>query len=343
VKPGDQVEGGQSVVALMLPINPSALDIRSREQARTAVQAAEAAVQAARADLKKAIAERDFAESDLQRKRNLREKNVTSQAVLDEAERAFRAASATLDVAKANIAVKEADVANARAQLISFENPQPQTRFEAPSRFGGTDVANTIPITAPVSGRILRVIQESETTVSAGTAILEIGDISNDLEVIAELLSTDAVQVTPGNRVLIRKWGGTDILNGVVERVEPWGFTKTSALGVEEQRVKAIIKFTGLPARRRALGHGFRVEVQIVIWEAKDALTVPSSALFRQSGDWAVFKVEGDRATLTKLVIGRNNGTLAEVRSGIEAGATAILYPGPSLTEGTKVIRRQIQ
>lgn len=343
VKPGDQVEGGQSVVARMLPINPPALDVRSREQARTAVQAAEAAVQAARADLKKAIAEREFAESDVGRKRSLKEKNVISQAALDDAERAFRAASASLDVAKANIAVKEADVANARARLISFDNPNPQMRFDAPSRFGGTDVANTIPITAPVSGRILRVIQESETTVAAGTAILEIGDISNDLEVIAELLSTDAVQVAPGDRVLIRKWGGSDTLNGVVERVEPWGFTKTSALGVEEQRVKAIIEFTDPPARRRALGHGFRVEVQIVIWEAKDALTVPSSALFRQGSDWAVFRVEGGRAKLTKLDVGRNNGTLAEVKSVIEAGAVVILYPGPSLTDGIKVTPRRVQ
>ena len=205
------------------------------------------------------------------------------------------------------------------------------------------DLAKSIPITAPISGRVLRVIQESETTVTAGTPVLEIGDISNDLEVVAELLSTDAVQVSADDRVIIRKWGGAARLNGTVERVEPWGFTKTSALGVEEQRVKTIIKFTDPPAERRSLGHGFRVETQIVIWEAKDVLTVPSSALFRHDGGWAVFAVPAGNAELRKVVIGRNNGLLAEVKDGLEADTTVILYPGPSIVDGIKVARREIE
>lgn len=342
VKSGDAVKGGQTVIARMLPINPPALDVRTREQARAAVQASEATLQAARADLQKAISEKYYADADLQRKRKLKGRGITSQAVVEEAERAFRAASANFDVAKANIAVREAELAKARAQLISFENPNPHSQFVRPSQLGAADLASSIPLTAPISGRILRVIQESETIVSAGTPILEIGDISNDLEVVAELLSTDAVQVSEGDRVLIRKWGGAEILNGVVERVEPWGFTKTSALGVEEQRVKSIIRFTDAAAKRRNLGHGFRVETRIVIWEAEDALVVPSSALFRQGGAWAVFTVHDGRAKLTKLEIGRNNGTLAEVKGGIEAGATVILYPGPNLTEGQKVERRKV-
>lgn len=340
VKPGDRVVGGETVIARMLPANPPVLDVRSRAQAQSAVNAAEAALQAARADLTKAIADKEYAEADLARKRSLKGRGVTSQATFDEAERAFRAAAANLDVAKANIAVREAGVANARAQLITFQNPGIQPKFGAPSQLGGSDIANSIPLSAPISGRVLRVIQESETTVSAGAAILEIGDISNDLEVEAELLSTDAVQVSPGDRVLIRKWGGSETLHGVVERVEPWGFTKVSALGVEEQRVKAIVSFTDPPERRRNLGHGFRVEVQIVIWEDKDALIVPSSALFRDGRDWAVFVAKNGIAKLTRLEIGHNNGTLAEVRSGLDAGTPVILYPAPSLTDGQKIEQR---
>jgi HlyD family secretion protein len=342
VKSGDVVKGGQTVIARMLPSNPPALDVRSREQARAAVQATEAALQAARADLQKAIAEKDFADADLQRKRKLKGRGITTAAAFEEAERAFRTANANLDVAKANIAIREAELAKARAQFISFENSNVTSPFARPSQLGAGQLAQSIPLTAPISGRILRVIQESETIVSAGTPIVEIGDISSDLEVVAELLSTDAVQVSEGDKVLIRKWGGADILNGVVERVEPWGFTKTSALGVEEQRVKSIIRFTDAAAKRRNLGHGFRVETRIVIWESKDALVVPSSALFRQGSDWAVFTVENGRAKLLKLEVGRNNGTLAEIKSGIGAGATVILYPGPSLTEGQKVERRKV-
>ena len=342
VKSGDVVKGGQTVIARMLPTNPPALDVRSREQARAAVQAAEAALQASRADLQKAIAERDFADADLQRKRKLKGRGVATETSFEEAERAYRAASANLDVAKANVAVREAELAKARAQLISFEQPGTSPPFARPSQLGAGELAHSIPLTAPISGRILRVIQESETIVSAGAPILEIGDISSDLEVVAELLSTDAVQVSEGDKVLIRKWGGTVVLNGVVERVEPWGFTKTSALGVEEQRVKSIIRFTDSAAKRRNLGHGFRVETRIIIWEAKDALVVPSSALFRQRSNWAVFTVDNGRAKLTKLEIGRNNGTLAEIKGGLKAGATVVLYPGPSLTDGQKVTRRKV-
>jgi HlyD family secretion protein len=342
VLPGDAVEGGQSVIARMLPIHPPALDIRTLEQARTAVNSAQAAVQVARADLKKSIAEKDYAEQDLERKRKLSSKGFTSKAALDESERAWRAASAGLDVAKATISMREADLANARAQLISFAVPGETSALGSNADPDALEIAGTIPITAPVTGRILRVIQESETTVSAGAPILEIGDTSNDLEVMAELLSTDAVQVSPGDRVIIRKWGGAKLLNGIVERVEPWGFTKISALGVEEQRVKTIIRFTDPPATRRSLGHGFRVETRIVIWETKDALTVPSSALFRQGGKWAVFTVDGGQAHLTPVDVGRNNGTQAEILGGIDDGAAVILYPGPSLIDGAKVARRRI-
>ncbi len=335
VEPGDAVEGGQSTIARMLPTNPSALDIRTREQARAAVSAAEAALRVAHADFNKTMADKDLADLDMERARSLREGGHVSQAALDRAERAQRAANASLDTAKAAISMREADLANARARLISFtERPLP-----------GADVTageDAIPLTAPVSGRILRVMQESETTLAAGTPILEIGDISNDLEIVAELLSTDAVQVAAGDRVIIENWGGPYPLNGVVERVEPWGFTKFSALGVEEQRVNAIINFTDPLEQRQSLGHGFRVEAQIVVWEAEDTLVVPSSALFREGGAWAVFAVQNGRVRSTEVDVGRSNGVHAEILGGLDVGQNVVLFPGAGLTDGSRVKRRQI-
>lgn len=340
VEPGDAVEGGETAIARMLPLNPSALDIRTREQAKASVQVAEAAVRVARADLNKAMADQELADQDLERSRTLRKSGTVSQAALEQAQRETRATGASLDMAKAAISMREADLANARARLISFGEG-------ASGVVGASAGAEAIPLTAPVSGRILQVMQKSETTLAAGTPILEIGDIANDLEIVAELLSTDAVRVTPGNRVFVENWGGRAPLSGVVERVEPWGFTKYSALGVEEQRVKAIIRFTDPLEQRDSLGHGFRVETRIVIWEAEDALTLPSSALFRQgagaAGGWAVFTVEDGRARLTPVEVGRNNGVQAQILSGTEAGAEIVLYPGPGLTDGASVERRELE
>ena len=333
---GDQVVGGETVIARMVAAPPSAIDVRTREQARAGVSAAEAALRVARADLNSALADQDLAGSTLSRNRILLSSGAVAQAAVDQAERQKRAADASVDTAKAAISMREAELANARARLIEFN----ETPGGVETANGQPVNANAIPLEAPISGRILRVIQESETTVSPGQAILEIGDVSNDLEVLAELLSTDAVQVSAGDRVIIDNWGGPDPLNGVVERVEPWGFTKFSALGVEEQRVNTIIRFTDPLEERASLGHGYRVEVRIVTWEDAEALTVPSSALFRSGGGWAVFAVDGKRARLTPVEVARNNGELAAITGGLEAGATVILYPGPGISDGTRITRR---
>ena len=233
-------------------------------------------------------------------------------------------------MAKSTISVREADLANARAQLISYGGTQG----------AGAHGGDSIPLTAPVSGRILRVLQKSEAILAVSTPILEIGNTANDLEIVAELLSEDAVQVKPGNRVIVDNWGGPKTLNATVDRIEPLGFTKVSALGVEEQRVNTIIRFDDDQASRRRLGHGYRVKVRIVTWADDNALSVLSSALFRSEGAWAVFVAEGGRARLRKLEIGHNNGTIAEVLGGVEAGAQIILYPAPGLQEGDLVARR---
>ena len=335
VEPGDHVVSDQTIIARMLPTNPEALDIRSREQALADVNSAKAALRVSQAEFNKAMADHELANSDLERTQTLFKSGTVSKAALDRAEQAARSAQAAMDTARAAISMRIANLDSANARLISFNDPGQIIDAE-------TALNQTTIIKAPVTGSILRLMQVSETTVSAGTPILEIGDISNDLEVIVELLSTDAVKVDVGDRVIIDDWGGASVLSGVVHRIDPWGFTKFSALGVEEQRVNAVIKFTDPQENREGLGHGFRVEVRIVIWEDPTALTVPSSALFRENNDWTVFVVSGGRAVLTPVEIGHNNGIQAEIVSGLEAGESIILYPGARIEDGARVEQRKV-
>jgi len=333
-KPGDAVVRNETIVAQMRPLNPAALDIRTREQAHAGVTAAEAALRVARADLNKAISDLEIAESEWQRAKQLAARGSESQASLDRKQSAVRSASAIRDTAEAAIAMREAELANARARLISFDDPQPTTARADD---------HAIPLKAPTTGHILRVIQQSETTLTAGTPIMEIGNIENDLEVVVELLSTDAVQVSPGDRVIIDDWGGEATLSGVVERVDPWGFKKFSSLGVEEQRVNAVIQFTGPRDSRLRLGHGYRVEVRIVIWESNDALIIPSNALFRDGEDWAVFKVVDGKAQQSRVTIGHDNGIKAQIIEGLSEGDRIILYPSAGITNGAKVAQRTME
>lgn len=332
VEPGDRVIQDETVVARMLPSNPVALDSRSREQARAAVSSAEAAVRLAQAQLNKALADADLTRTELERVSVLHQRGAISDSALDTAKQAWRVASAQLDMANASISMRQADLASARAQLITFVPGQ------ADNRAADSGVIN---IVAPHSGSILRVLQESETTLPAGQAILEIGDINEELEVVVELLSTDAVKVKAGNRVIIENWGGPQVLEGVIEKIEPWGFTKYSALGVEEQRVKTTIRFDSDKARRAALGHGFRVETRIVVWEASDALIVPSSALIRNGSNWAVYRVESGKAALKTVEVGHNNGISAELLGGLEEGQQVVLYPPAELSDGSRVKPRR--
>jgi HlyD family secretion protein len=336
VDPGDEVVRGQTVVAQMLPANPAALDVRTREQARASVAAAEAALRLAHAEFSKAVADKDFADEELARNNRLAEQGIASQASLDLARSGARKAAAAMDTAEAAIAMREAELANARAHLIGFDDRRLAAALD-------DSVSAEIPLTAPATGRILRIMQQSETTLAAGTQIMEIGNVEDDLEILVELLSTDAVQVRPGDRVIIANWGGDGDLEGKVERVDPFGFTKFSALGVEEQRVNTVIRFESGREKYRGLGHGFRVEVSIVIWENEDAVIVPSSSLFRIGGDWAVFVVADGYARQRKVEIGRNNGIDAQVLGGIEPEETVIVYPSSSIADGAKVARRRVE
>ena len=334
VQPGDPVVRGKTIVAHMRPTNPAALDLRTREQALAAVAAAQAALRVARANQNAALANHDLAQTELGRTEQLVERGISSNAALDRARLSARVTQANVDTAEAAISMREAEIANAQAQLIGFDDQGLAAAI-------GTD-SDDIPLYAPADGRILRVIQQSETSLPAGAPIMEIGNIASDLEVEVKLLSTDAVKVAIGDPVIIADWGGATELAGEVIRVDPFGITQFSALGVEEQRVNAVIAFASPPEDYSGLGHGFRVETRIIVWEARDTLILPASALFRSRDAWAVFVVTDRTAQLRTIEIGPNNGIQAQVTTGLSEGDHVILYPSSGLTGGMGVAERVI-
>lgn len=328
LKAGDQVEAGQTVVARIAPSDPAFLDRRSETEARAAVRAAEAALALARATLQRAQAERDFAAAELNRFRGLAATNTISANDLDAAERRDRTAAAATDEARAALRVREFELEQARARLMA------PTMARSPQ-----DDCDCVDVTSPVSGSVLRVLQESESVVTSGTPLIEIGN-PGELEIVVDLLSSDAVRVEPGQRVLIEAWGGGPPLNGVVRRIEPFGFTKVSALGIEEQRVNVIVDLTDPPERWQRLGHGYRVEPRIVLAAADDVLIVPRAALFREGGRWAVFVDVRGRAVLREVSLGLENSLEAEVTAGLEPGERVVLQPGQRVSPGVRLRAR---
>jgi HlyD family secretion protein len=326
---GDSVIANDTVVARIREADPAPLDARTRSRLEAAVKAAEAALTLAHAERDKAKAELDFARTQLQRSRELASRGTISQAALDRAEMEVRALEAAHQTAIANVAVRVAELEQARAALI-----EPDDLLAI--RASGCCVE----VRSPVSGQVLRVLQESEMVVQAGAPLLEIG-ATDDLEVVVDLLSTDAVKVAPGARALIENWGRPGQLDGRVTRIEPYAFTKVSALGVEEQRVNVRIGIDPEKARAQGLGHGFRVETRIVIADLEDVVRVPISALFRDAGRWMVFVVEDGRALRRGIEIGEMNDEYAEVRSDLATGETVIVYPSDRVGEGTRVTARE--
>jgi HlyD family secretion protein len=298
LKAGDEVVAQRTVVARIAPNDPSFLDARSEQEARAALRRAEA--------------ERDFAAAELERYRRLSTQGVLSANDLDAAQRRAQTTKAAVE--------------EARARLTA---PARTKRRQGPD-------CDCVDVYSPVSGRVLRVLQESEAVVAPGTPLVEIGDPEN-LEVFVDLLSTDAVRVEVGQRVLIEAWGGGEPLAGVVRRIEPFGFTKVSALGIEEQRVKVLIDFSDGRERWRRLGHGFRVEPRIILAQAEDVLKVPQAALFREGGTWSVFVEAGGRAELRTVELGLENGLEAQVLKGLAAGEKVVLQPGGRVSEGASI------
>jgi len=327
---GDTVVANKTEVAHIEPVDPTILDVRSRAQAEAAVRAAEAARALAEAGLKSAEAELAFARTELTRARLLYQTRTGSKRALDEAERAFKTREAAVETAKANLRVREFELERAKLELLP---PSEQSR-----RHLGP--CGCVIVRSPVSGTILRIFHKSAGVVRAGEQLAEVGD-PRKIEIVVDLLSSNAVQVRAGQRVIIENWGGEKPLAGKVVRVEPLGKTKVSALGIEEQRVDVVIDFTDAPARWEKLGHGFRVETRIVLWEAGDVLKVPLSALFRVGERWAVFLVAGNRASRRLVRVGRRTSLEAEVTEGLKAGDRVVVHPSDRIADGVRVVQRQ--
>jgi HlyD family secretion protein len=326
-KPGAVVEAGETV-ARVLPSAPAFLDARAQGEAQAAVRAAEAALAAAGAERERAIEQLAFARTEAERVESLRARELVSAEAYDRAQLELRAAHSLEAAAAEAVRIREAELQAATIRLT-----QPGTLAD-----GGA----TIEIPAPISGRVLRVTQESESVIGPGAEIMTLGN-PEQLEVVVEMLSTDAVQVRQGAEVVIENWDGSGTaLGGRVRLVEPYGFLKISALGVEEQRVNVVVDFTGPPSEWSMLGHGYRVEAAVVTWGEDNVLKVPVAALFRHAGRWAVMRVDAGRARLAQLDVGRNNGEVAQVLSGIDANDTVILYPGDRLGDGVAVKLRNV-
>jgi HlyD family secretion protein len=331
LEPGDFVVAGETVVAELRPADPAFLTSRTTAELQAAVTAAQAAVDVAEADLSRAAAERELSQSDLERARDLRANDTISERALQLAEIDLRASEAAFAGAAAALDMRRAELARAQAALI-----------EPGSDTGATAHGCCISVTAPSSGRVLRVLRKSGGPVAAGEPLVELGDPA-DLEVVADLLSTDAVQVSAGDRVVIAEWGGDEELQGRVRLVEPYGFTKISALGIEEQRVNVVIDFDSPAEAWRRLGHGFRVEARVVTWSADDVVTAPLAALFREGDAWAAFVIRGGRARLTVVQVGHRNSRRAEILAGLEPGDQVLLHPAAEIVDGTSVRRRSLE
>lgn len=325
---GDPVIANETIVAVMQPSVPAFHDARSHQELASALEAANASVKLAEAEVRRIEAALTLARSDLNRARPLAEKGTISQASLDRAVMA--------------VGTNEAALASAAAQLLVRRNERASVAARAGNSSGGTSPGPgadcCIQVPAPVTGRILKLLQESESVVQAGARLVDIGD-PQDLEIFAELLSSQAVQVQPGAQVHIDGWGGPP-LEGRVRRVEPAGFLKVSALGIEEQRVRTIIDFVDPPEKWRALGHDYRVIVHVVVAKAEGVLSVPVGALFRSGNEWAVFRDEAGRSRLTIVEVGLRNSRVAEIKAGLSQGDRVVLHPSDRVTNGTRITQR---
>jgi HlyD family secretion protein len=325
---GDKVVANETLLATIQPGDPTFLDRRAQAQAEAAIKAAEAAFALAEAEQARAVAELDFARAELNRAEELAKRGNVSQRDLDRAKLELRTRSAALSTAKASVEMRRFELETARAALI-----QPGEESGE-----GDGQACCVEVFSPVDGRILRVIHESEGVVAAGAWLVELGDPA-DLEVVVDLLSGDAVRVKEGVEVMIEDWGGVT-LAGRVRRVEPYAFTKISALGIEEQRVNVIIDFTDPPEKWQGLGHGYRVDAHILDWRGEDVLKLPLGALFRDGESWAVFVAEDGVARLRHIEIDHGNGREAEVLDGLTEGTSVILHPGDRISDGVRVLSR---
>ncbi len=320
---GDCVYEGETLLAVIEPAAAPILDARSEAQLKAGAEAANAAVQAASAERDRVRAELKRAVGDADRARALAPDGAISAKALERAEAEEATLKAAERAAEAALAMRRQELAAARAAL-------------RPSGEAGS--GELVDVLAPIDGVLLRRLRQSEGPVAQGVPLVEVGD-PQEIEIVADLLSEDAVQISRGDPVIISGWGGP-ALRGKVRRVEPFAFTKVSALGIEEQRVNVVIDLSSGQSAGR-LGHGYRVEVAVEIWSGEDILTVPMTALFKQDGRWSVYRIENDRARLRAVTIGQMNGQRAQVLDGLDEGDMLVEHPSSRIADGVKVRARE--
>jgi HlyD family secretion protein len=334
LREGDRVEA-DAVVALLLPAAPPMLDERTLSGQQARLAATEAQAQSAKARMESARLALQQARIEAARTEQLARDGFVSLTKLEANRLSAEVAQKDLDSATEQRHVAEHEVQQARSALMAVR---------APGRQG----AQGFPVRAPVAGQVLRVAQASEGVVALGAPLLELGD-TRQLEIVAELLTGDALRVRPGAAVLIERWGGSGTLQGEVRLIEPSAFTKVSALGVEEQRVKVLINITSPPPQWAALGDGYRVGVRIVTLAMASAVQVPVSAVFplpaqegKGGAGFGVFRIEDGRARMTPVDVGSRNGGQAWVQRGLAPGAAVIVYPPPAVKDGIRVRPRKV-
>lgn len=319
LEPGDAVTAGKTIVARLEPAASPLLDARTRRELSVATAAARAAVGQARAERERQATQAERARVTLERDRELARAGAIPREQLEVSEAALKTARDALSAAAFTV------------QRVESELELAEARLGTPGTSG-----RLFDVVAPASGVVLRRLHESEALVPAGEPLLEIGD-PTQTEIVADLLSTDAARVAAGAPVQIERWGGEQALAGRVRRVEPSGFTKVSALGVEEQRVNVIIDWANAASPPPALGDGYRVEVAIELWSGDDVSKLPSGALFRQGDAWATFRLVSGRARLTPVAIGHRTPREVEIESGLSAGDIVVHYPPDTLADGARV------
>ena len=315
VEEGDSVGEGD----LLTTLSPPPQDSRVVASLRAELSSAQARAAAAAADVRTARTHEEQARREVERRRSLLEMGAISRETMERHEQAAGEAAARLEAVEAGLRAAESGVREVRSRLVGVD-------VDAGS-------GRPVEVRAPVSGRVLTVLEDSERVVAAGTPLVVIADVRG-LEVVVDLPTEEAVRVEPGQALRVSGWGGEEILFGRVRRVEPSAFTEISALGVEEQRVDIV---GDLDAAPRSLGDGFRLQVAVVVWQADDVLTVPGSALFQQSGGWWVFAIDDGRARLRSVRIGHRGTERAEVLEGLAEGDRVISYPSDLVGEGVRI------
>ncbi|MGH9629532.1 MAG: efflux RND transporter periplasmic adaptor subunit [Bryobacteraceae bacterium] len=322
---GDPIRSGQ-VLTTVAPLPSVFLDPRTRAQGLAEINAAESRISAAQERVRAARASAEYWRAELERTSKLLKSGDIAQSRYDQVLAEEQGAAAALREAEAAVESARSEMRRARLAV------------EQPSAPAETESA-TVPVVAPVAGRVLRVIRDSAGPVIAGEPLVEIGN-AQAIEVEVEVLSPDAVRIEPGTRVFFTQWGGNSVLEGTVQRIDPTGRTKISALGVEEQRVPVIAIITSPESEWRGLGAGYRVEASFVIWEAQDVLQIPGSAVFQHGGGSAVFVIEDSAARRRAIKIGRRAGLDVQVLEGLAAGERVVAHPDASIQDGTLIQRR---